>query len=535
MQALHITLGYNQRALQEADDTLKGDSPVVPKPVLLLVLDGIRPDVLQAAIRDGDAPTLGFLANKGEAVWDAVSVFPSITPAATAAIATGGAPAESGILGHAWYDHEAGRVVVYGAKRETVITTGPLKVFHNNVWRMNQDDLRAATLFETLHDRGIDGACVNFPIRRGPHEHPVRIKTIRGYSRGGRYLGTSVYGPKEYYLGDLFYSRDTGLHGRGGIGGVARSIGIHDEYAARVGAMLLEEKAAPFTIVYFFKGDSIAHHQGLAAQRRYVRILDRYVATLLEAAGGPEKALEEYAVLALSDHGHTPLLPSRRRYVRLGRILGERASIGPRARFGLGVETVVVPNGRSALLYLAEGVGREKVVTGVLSRRGIDLAAWREDGWGVVRRLGRELRFRPASDGARDASGQAWELSGDARAVDSEVGEGEIRYGEYPDALERLWGCLWLPRCGDVVLSATPGYTFGEVSGTFHEQSDHGSLHASDSNVFVLASGVAAPRRIADIAPTLLTHFGADIETTAADLREGLAEDGTEATEHRVP
>src|SRR5919206_260246 len=106
MQALHITLGYNQRALQEADDTLKGDSPVVPKPVLLLVLDGIRPDVLHAA-----------------------------------------------------------------------------------------------TLFETLHDRGIDGACVNFPIRRGPHEHPVRIKTIRGYSRGGRYLGTSVYGPKEYYLG----------------------------------------------------------------------------------------------------------------------------------------------------------------------------------------------------------------------------------------------------------------------------------------------------------------------------------------------
>jgi hypothetical protein len=324
-------------------------------------------------------------------------------------------------------------------------------------------------------------------------------------------------------MGDLFYSRDTGLHGRGGIGGIARSIGIHDEYAAKVGSMLLEEKAAPFTLVYFFKGDSIAHHEGIAAQRRYVATLDGYVADMFEAAGGPEKALEEYAVLALSDHGHTPLLPNRRRYVRLGRILGDGTSVGARSRFGFGTKIVAVPNGRSAFLYLREGVDVSEVVTGVLSRRGIDLAAWWEDGWCVVRRLGRELRFRTASEGVRDASGQAWELSGDERAVDLEISEGRILYSEYPDALERLWGCLRSPRCGDVVLSATPGHTFGEVSGTFHEQSDHGSLHASDSNVFVLASGVAAPRRLTDVAPILLEHFGADAGA------EGLA------AERRVP
>jgi Type I phosphodiesterase / nucleotide pyrophosphatase len=499
------------------------DHSASAKPVLLLVLDGIRPDVLRAAIRDGDAPSLGFLAEKGEAIWDAVSVFPSITPAATAAIATGAAPAESGILGHAWYDREEERVVVYGAKRDTVISTGPIKVFHNNVWRMNRDDLRAATLFETLHDRGVDGACVNFPVRRGPHEHPVRIKSVKGFASRSELLGTSVEGPKEYYMGDLFYSRDTGLHGRGGVGGVARAIGIHDEYAAKVGTMLLEEKAAPFTLVYFFKGDSLAHHEGLAAQRRYVATLDGYVADMFEAMGSPEGALEEYAVLALSDHGHTPLLPSRSRYVGLARILGDRAAIGSRARFGSGSEILAVPNGRSAFLYLAGGVDRENVVDGVLSRRGIDLAAWREEDWGVVRRLGRELRFRPVSDGPRDASGRAWELSGDARAVDLEVTGGGIRYGEYPDALERLLGCLRSPRCGDVVLSATPGYTFGEVSGTFHVGSDHGSLHASDSNVFVLASGIAAPRRLTDVAPLLLAHFGAGTEGLP-----GVAE-------HRVP
>jgi hypothetical protein len=79
------------------------------------------------------------------------------------------------------------------------------------------------------------------------------------------------------------------LQGRNGVGGLTRSVGINDEYAARVGAMLLKEKAAPFTLVYFFKGDSIAHHHGLAAQKEHVAIMDRYVADMFVAAGGEER------------------------------------------------------------------------------------------------------------------------------------------------------------------------------------------------------------------------------------------------------
>jgi hypothetical protein len=477
-----------------------------PKPALLLVLDGIRPDVLRAAIRDGEAPHLGALAESGEAVWDAVSVFPSITPAATAAIATGEAPAKSGIVGHAWYDEDERRVVVYGAMTETVMASGPIKVFHNNVWRMNRDDLHAATLFETLHDRGFDGACVNFPVRRGPHTHPIRMKTVEGYLRGGRYLGPSVEGPKEYFMGDLFYSRDTGFSGRKANGGVLRSVGINDDYAARVGAMLLKDKAAPFNLVYFFKGDSVAHHHGLEAQRRWLATADHYVARVFEAGGGVERVLEDYAVLALSDHGHAPLLP-KNRYVDLRTIPGQIVSCGVKARFGRsGASVVVVPNGRSALLYLRGDVELDPVVERLVGRRGVDLAAWMDGGWSTVRRPGREIRFRPGS-GPADPFERSWDLEGDPLALDIEVHDGLLRYGDYPDALERLWGCLHSPRCGDVVLSASPGYTFGEISGGYHTASDHGSLHASDSEVFVLASGVPAPRRITDVAPTLISHF----------------------------
>ena len=370
--------------------------------------------MLRAAIRDGDAPNLGVLAERGEAVWDAVSVFPSITPAATAAIATGEAPAKSGIVGHAWYDEYERRVVVYGAMTETVMASGPIRVFHNNVWRMNRDDLHAATLFEALHDRGFDGACVNFPVRRGPHTHPVRMKTIEGYLMGGRYLGPSVQGPKEYFMGDLFYSRDTGFSGRKANGGVLRSVGINDDYAARVGAMLLKERAAPFNLVYFFKGDSIAHHHGLEAQRRWLATADEYVARLFSAGGGVDRVLEDYAVLALSDHGHAPLLP-KSRYVDLRMLQGQKVSSGVKARFRNGTTVVVVPNGRSALLYLREDVELESVVEKLVGRRGVDLAAWMEDGWAAVRRLGREVRFLPGS-GVSDPFGRSWELEGDPRA-----------------------------------------------------------------------------------------------------------------------
>ncbi|MCA1687342.1 MAG: alkaline phosphatase family protein, partial [Actinobacteria bacterium] len=282
-------------------------------------------------------------------------------------------------------------------------------------------------------------------------------------------------------------------------------------------AMLLKERAEPFTLVYFFEGDSLAHHGGIAAQRKYVGTLDGYVRQMFEAGGGVDRVLDDYAVTVVADHGHTPLLPEKR-YVRLDGILNQRTAVGARARLRPRVRVLAVPNGRAALLYFGEGVDREEVIEDLIGRRGVDLAAREDDGWVVVRRLGRELRFRPG-DGAADPAGRSWELAGDPGALDLRISGDALRYGDYPDALERLWGSVRSPRAGDVILSASPGYTFGEVNGNFHKESDHGSLHADDSNVFSIGLGLPAPRRITDIAPTLLAHFGADTRAEVAKDR----------------
>lgn len=460
---------------------------------------------MRSAIRDGDAPTFAALAKRGEARWDAVSVFPSITPAATSAIATGESPSGSGIIGHAWFDRKENETVVYGAKTSTVIRTGPVKVLHNHVWRMNRDDLSVPTVFEELHERGIDGANVHFPVRRGPYEHPVRMRSVGGYLRGSRYLGPSVAGPKEFYLGDLFYSRDLGFNGRKGSGGVHRSAGINDDYAAEVGVRLVAERAARFTLLYFFRGDQLAHHEGIAAQRRYMRKLDEFAARVAEAAGGLDALLKDYAVMSISDHGHAHMLP-KRRYVNLSRIPLRGVAFGFRAKFAAGTDTVVVPNGRAASVYLEDPEDAPAIAGTLCAKRGVDLAAWTDGDWFHVRRLGREMRFRRGG-GVRDSYGGTWEIKGDERTLGIELSGGVIGYGDYPDALERLAGCALGGRGGDVMLSAAPGHTFGEVTGASHGASDHGSLHREDSEVFSIACGVPAPRRITDVTPTILGYF----------------------------
>jgi hypothetical protein len=309
-------------------------------------------------------------------------------------------------------------------------------------------------------------------------------------------------------MGDLFYSRETGLNGRKASGGLRRSAGINDEYASRIGAMLVRERSAPFNLVYFFKGDSIAHHHGLEAQRRWLRTADGYVGRIFAAAGGVDRLLEDYAVLALSDHGHAPLLPGRR-HVDLRRVLGLKVSSGIKARFGRNDDAVVVPNGRSALIYLRDGIGRGPLATDLVGRRGVDLAAWAEDGWGNALGAGGLLKFRPGP-GPADPFGRTWELG-------RRPGRARHRGGGRGDTLR---GLPRRPGAAVGLHARAPVRGRGALRGAgVHVRRGLGGVPQGerprlaprrDSNVFVLAGGFeeAAPRRITDVAPMLLEHFG---------------------------
>ena len=59
------------------------------KKLVLAVIDSLKPDMLDLAIEEGRAPTLASLRERGTYIRDCLSTFPSVTPVASAAIATG--------------------------------------------------------------------------------------------------------------------------------------------------------------------------------------------------------------------------------------------------------------------------------------------------------------------------------------------------------------------------------------------------------------------------------------------------------------
>jgi hypothetical protein len=84
------------------------------KPVLLAVIDALATRVVLPAFERGDLPNLRRLTELGVMRPESTAIFPSITPAATAALITGGYPRDHGIAGAYWYDSGRDEVAYFG-------------------------------------------------------------------------------------------------------------------------------------------------------------------------------------------------------------------------------------------------------------------------------------------------------------------------------------------------------------------------------------------------------------------------------------
>ena len=82
------------------------------KKVVLIVIDGLTPAMLERAVETDDVPALRFLMNEGE-YRRAVTTFPSLTPVCLSSIATGAHPDVHEIPHLVWYhrgEERGGRV-----------------------------------------------------------------------------------------------------------------------------------------------------------------------------------------------------------------------------------------------------------------------------------------------------------------------------------------------------------------------------------------------------------------------------------------
>jgi type I phosphodiesterase/nucleotide pyrophosphatase len=481
-----------------------------PKKLVLAVIDALSPAALDRAIADGQAPVLAELVRRGEYTRDCVSTFPSLTPVAASAITTGLGPDEHLIPSMNWYHRGEERYVEYGSSFPATRAFGVFRSLQDTVYNMNLAHLvqDRRTVFEQLDDAGLRTACTTYLIYRGRYRHePAGDSRYRRIAEAAQFRHPT-WGARELFYADLFDSRHTGCSSTLGMPGQ------RDRHAGCVGSYLVEHDLFDFLLLSLTDNDSYSHRHGPDAQPTSIAEADRALERVLHAAGGVEAFLDDHAVIVMSDHSQSLV----EQPLNLAHHLGDWRVLTPSDSAPEEAELAVCPGARSAMVYVLNPARRERMLSRLTRQlrgiEGVDLTTWLDGDEAVVAGVVGELRFRPGGE-LQDGRGKRWTLDGDLSVLDLTVSDGRLEFGDYPDALGRLWSALGCPRAGDVLLSATPGYEFFDWGGSHHQDGgSHGSLHSCDSLGVLLTCGVEAlPEQPAqphlrDVTPMIAAHFG---------------------------
>ena len=406
-----------------------------PKPVVLVVIDGLTPGVFEAA----STPALRRLAEHGE-YRRAVSTFPSLTPVCLASIATGSHPDRHEIPHLVWWHRGEQRLVEYGSSFGAVRAAGLTRSLRDTIVDLNARHLSrgVSTIYETLEDAGLTTAAVNITCYRGRTRH---VATVPG--------APAVFGPKRFFWYSLYESDRTGAP----LAVRSRALGSIDAYAAAVGRWLVTRDGFDLLVFYLPDYDYASHAQGPDTAHDALARSDAAVASLMDAAGGPDAFLDRYAVIVCSDHGQSRV---------------EQA-----VRLDAGGALVTASN-RAAMVYTDDARG---VAERLDAEPAAGIVLFRENGELVARRDGDE----------------------DLALLDA-----------VPDGRARASAAVANPNAGEVIVSAAPGYEFVDLAGRHHAGGgSHGSLEAADSEVPMLSVGLGAPpASIVGIKGVVARHFG---------------------------
>ena len=478
------------------------------KKLVLAVIDSLKPDMLDLAIEEGRAPALAALRDRGTYIRDCVSTFPSVTPVASAAIATGCGPGEHHIPSMNWYHRGEERYVEYGSSFQATRAFGVVRSLYDTVYNMNMAHLTRAhrTLFEHLDDADLRTACTTWLIYRGRTRHdPSGASVYRRIAEAAQFRHP-VYGARELFYADLFDSRNTGCTSALGMPGQ------RDRHTGCVGAYLVEHDLFDFLLFSLPDNDTHSHKAGPDGQVVSIAEADRALERILHVAGGVDAFLEDHAVIVMSDHSQT-VVEER---VNLADAFPDARVLTPADPAPVEAELALCPAARSAMVYALEEARRGELAAAAAGAleplEGVDLVARLVDGEAVVRTARGELRFAPGGE-LRDGRGRAWRVEGEHAALRLHVEDGRVASETYPDALNRLWSALECPHAGDVLVSAEPGFEFVDWGGADHVGGgSHGSLHRDDSEGVLLLNGLDVPARsewaLTDVATLVLRHFG---------------------------
>jgi arylsulfatase A-like enzyme len=433
----------------------------------MVLADGARVDAFEQLLGAGELPNIQRHVIDRGAYRRATSVFTSTTGPAHIPFLTGCFPGTANVPGYRWFDR---RAYVPG------LPMGPwcLRSYNGPEAWLYVRDLEAKTLFELT-------------------ESPLNVFGV--IARGARSVPRGVKSPLWLWS---HYAHD---------------YRTPDTFAER--AMLAAlRRLSELRFVVFPGIDWMSHYvdpAGEGALERY-RAVDRAVGKAAEELRR-QGLYEDTLLVVCSDHGHHPVHTHFDLAPELERHWGLVTAYHSGKVWRRSPEAVVCVSGNGmSHVYFRGGEVPREVVDWLLLEPAVDVVATRDgDGLLVESRRGR------ATLAERDGGVEYRLLEGDPfgfaelpeRMTHEEALERTFETG-YPDGLLQLVQLLRAPRCGDLIVSARPGYDLRYLYESPEHRSSHGALYREHMMVPLALSTPLedGPMRTADVFATVLDWLG---------------------------
>jgi predicted AlkP superfamily pyrophosphatase or phosphodiesterase len=260
-------------------------TPAIAAPVLMISVDGLKPDyVFEAEKTDLKIPYLRSLLRSGTYARGVNGVWPTVTYPSHTTLVTGVSPAEHGIFSNIEFDPEQ---------------------HYKEAWFWYADQIRVPTLWRVTHAAHLTTASVGWPVTVGATDIDYLIPEYwritaptNDLNPSDRYLIAALSRPDgmltemQKTLGPYLMANDTSRQG--------------DEVKTRFAIDILRKHKPAFMTIHLSSLDDAEHGHGVFSAEAN-RVLEAIDGMLAELAAAAHAASPAAIVAVVSDHGFTAL------------------------------------------------------------------------------------------------------------------------------------------------------------------------------------------------------------------------------------
>ncbi|WP_101845314.1 alkaline phosphatase family protein [Halobacillus sp. Marseille-P3879] len=457
--------------------------------LITIVIDSLMDQPLQKAIKDGNAPALKFLMEKGQYFPNVVSAYPTMSMTIDTTLLTGTYPDQHRIPGLVWYDTKSNRLISYGSARKEIMMLGVKNVLNNALDELNNKHISSevATIHEELDRENYKSASINALVYRGSESRqliPPKLLTTFNFTPPVIHTkGTSLFS-----FGAL-----SQLNPHNRFSHFWQSFGFNDKFSVDELIYLMKQHSLPkFTIAYLPNNDKSVHKKG-PGNINGIKKADHELQRILDTFELWEEALRSSKWVIMGDSGHAPIGNQPENLIDLPSLLQEYRIPKLASHVKKDAQIVLGLNERMAYVYVLDpSIQSASVVDKLKKDERIGFVAWREgeEIKAASSEQPKTLSFRKGQK-YKDTYEQMWDMEGEPGVLDVTINDKQqLEYGKYPDPFSRLMAAFYSHDGDFLIVDAKPGYEFAvEGSPTHKGGASHGSLHEADSLIPMIVTG----------------------------------------------